>query len=62
MNDKSSDSDLLAQRRARLDELRRAGKAYPNDLRRDPLVEDLACEKLRDVAMMLNGVKRILVR
>ena len=35
------DSDLIAVRRAHLDELRRAGKAYPNDFRRDSLAGDL---------------------
>ncbi|OGT83310.1 MAG: lysine--tRNA ligase [Gammaproteobacteria bacterium RIFCSPLOWO2_02_FULL_61_13] len=35
------DSDLIAARRAHLDELRRAGKAYPNDFRRDALAGDL---------------------
>ncbi len=35
------DTDLLAVRRAHLDELRRAGQAYPNDFRRDSLAGDL---------------------
>ncbi len=35
------DTDLLAVRRAHLDELRHAGRAYPNDFRRDALAGDL---------------------
>ena len=36
-----SDNDLIAQRRAKLAELRAAGNAYPNDFRRDSLAATL---------------------
>ena len=35
------DSDLIAVRRAHLETLRKAGKAYPNDFRRDALAGDM---------------------
>ncbi|MCY4153777.1 MAG: lysine--tRNA ligase, partial [Gammaproteobacteria bacterium] len=35
------DNDIISQRRARLDELRATGNAYPNDFRRDTLAADL---------------------
>jgi lysyl-tRNA synthetase class 2 len=41
MSNDASDSDLLLQRRAHLEELRRSGRAYPNDFRRDALAGDL---------------------
>ena len=39
--DTSTESQLIAQRRAKLDLLRAAGQAYPNDWRRDALLGDL---------------------
>jgi lysyl-tRNA synthetase class 2 len=41
MSDQPPDSDLVAQRRAHLDELRARGQAYPNDFRRDALAGEL---------------------
>ena len=35
------DNDIISQRRARLEELRADGNAYPNDFRRDTLAADL---------------------
>ncbi len=41
MSEKITENDLVAQRRAKLDELRSKGNAYPNDFRRDSLSKDL---------------------
>ena len=41
-NDGVNESQLLAQRRAKLDALREAGNPYNNDFRRDALAADLA--------------------
>ncbi len=40
-SDGGSQSHLIAQRRAKLDSLKQAGGAYPNDFRRDALAGDL---------------------
>lgn len=37
----TNDNDLIAQRRAHLEELRQQGNAYPNDFKRDALAADL---------------------
>ena len=39
--DTSTESQLIAQRRAKLDLLHEAGQAYPNDFRRDSLAGEL---------------------
>jgi lysyl-tRNA synthetase class 2 len=41
MNDNHNTNDLMAQRRAKLTELREQGMAFPNDFRRDALAADL---------------------
>ena len=41
MSEKIIENDLILQRRAKLDELRSKGNAYPNDYRRDSMSKDL---------------------
>ena len=41
MTENLSENELLQQRRSKLDELRKKGKAYPNSFRRDSLSQDL---------------------
>ena len=41
MTDNNDENDLIAQRRAKLAELRENGNAYPNDFRRDSLAANL---------------------
>ena len=41
-NDAGNESQLLKQRRTKLDQLRESGNPYANDFRRDPLAADLA--------------------
>ena len=41
MTEKLSENDLILQRRAKLDALRKKGIAYPNTFRRDSLSGDL---------------------
>jgi len=41
MSEKITENDLVLQRRAKLDELRSRGNAYPNDYRRDSMSKDL---------------------
>jgi lysyl-tRNA synthetase, class II len=48
-NDTSTESQLIAQRRAKLESLREAGQAYPNDFRRDALAGELH-ERFKDVS------------
>jgi lysyl-tRNA synthetase class 2 len=40
-NDSNTESQLIAQRRAKLEEIKANGVAYPNDFRRDALADDL---------------------
>jgi lysyl-tRNA synthetase, class II len=47
--DISTESQLIAQRRAKLESLQEAGQAYPNDFRRDALAGDLH-ERFKDVS------------
>ena len=41
MTEEISQNELLALRRAKLEDLRSKGNAFPNDFRRDALAEDL---------------------
>ena len=41
MTDKPNESELLELRKAKLDELRSAGNAFPNQFKRDSLANDL---------------------
>ena len=41
MTEEISQNELLALRRAKLDDLRSKGNAFPNDFKRDALAEDL---------------------
>ncbi len=62
MSDQPTDSDLLAQRRAHLEELRREGRAYPNDFRRDALAGDLhARYDAMDAAQLESSAVRVRV-
>ena len=40
-DEKTTEAQLIAQRRAKLEQLREMGKAYRNDFRRDSLAGDL---------------------
>ena len=40
-SDTGTESQLIAQRRSKLEELHADGQAYPNDFRRDSLAQDL---------------------
>ena len=41
MTDKPNESELLELRKAKLDELRSSGNAFPNQFKRDSLANDL---------------------
>ena len=41
MTDKTNESELLELRKAKLDGLRSAGNAFPNQFKRDSLANDL---------------------
>ena len=41
MTDKPNESELLELRKAKLDELRSSGNAFPNKFKRDSLANDL---------------------
>ncbi len=41
MTDKPNESELLELRKAKLDELRSDGNAFPNNFKRDSLAKDL---------------------
>ena len=44
MTEKLSENELIQQRRAKLEEIRKKGIAYPNSFRRDSLSADLQQE------------------
>ena len=51
----SDDNELIAQRRAKLAELRERGNAYPNDFRRDALAATLHAEHADTEAELLDA-------
>ena len=58
--DTSTESQLIAQRRAKLDLLREAGQAYPNDWRRDALLGNLQ-ERFADASAEQLAAKNVRV-
>ena len=69
MTEEISQNELLALRRAKLDDLRSKGNAFPNDFKRDALAEDLHTsydslekEKLDKEAVQVSIAGRVMLQ
>ena len=69
MTENLSENELLQQRRLKLEELRKQGKAYPNSFRRDSLSQDLKTlcfemtkEELEEKAIEVSVAGRIMLQ
>ena len=69
MTEEISQNELLALRRAKLDNLRSKGNAFPNDFKRDALAEDLHTsydslekEKLDKEAVQVSIAGRVMLQ
>ena len=69
MTENLSENELLQQRRLKLKELRKQGKAYPNSFRRDSLSQDLKTlcfemtkEELEEKAIEVSVAGRIMLQ
>ena len=69
MTKEISQNELLALRRAKLDDLRSKGNAFPNDFKRDALAEDLHTsydslekEKLDKEAVQVSIAGRVMLQ
>ena len=65
----ADENALIAERRRKLDELRAAGEAYPNDFRRNALAEELHCtfgphdpDKLSEVSPRIRVAGRMMAK